>query len=221
MIRCGTATDPLLRRPISFNRIDKKKGTFDILFRVLGKGTQYIASLEAGAEIDVIGPLGNGFDIFSLKKNVVLIGGGAGIAPLLALAESIRSKSENITAVIGANDKNGVLIKKELTSIGCKVFVSTDDGSMGMKGKATDALKKLVKDGQSLYTTQIFACGPRPMIKALQSLVKDLKVPAQASLEEWMACGVGACFGCTIKTTKGNKKVCSDGPVFNIEELKW
>ena len=220
MVRCGASTDPLLRRPISFNRINKKKGTIDLLFRVIGKGTKMLAGLEAGSEIDLVGPLGNGFEEFAVKKNAVLIGGGAGIAPLLALAESIISKDVKAYALIGGNNKVNVLTKKDFADLGCKVLVSTDDGSAGKKGRVTDLLLDLLK-GLSLYSTQVFACGPRPMIKTLTEIAAQFKVPVQVSLEEWMACGIGACFGCTVKTRKGNKKVCSDGPVFNIEDIAW
>lgn len=221
MVKGWTSTDPLLRRPISFNRINKKKGTIELLFRVIGKGTQILAKLETGDELDLVGPLGNGFEEFAVKKNAILVGGGAGIAPLLALAESIISKDVKVYALIGANSKESVLIKKDFAELGCKVLVSTDNGSAGKKGKATDLLVDLLKSGLSLYATQAFACGPRPMIKTLMEIAGKFKVPVQVSLEEWMACGIGACFGCTVKTRKGNKKVCSDGPVFNIEEIAW
>ncbi len=219
MIRCGTSTDPLLRRPISFNSIDRKNLSFDIMFKVIGKGTKFLANLKAGDSVDIIGPLGKGFEPDKSRPTAVIVGGGAGIAPLLALAQHLKGKAKKIYALIGANTKEAVLLKRDFAGLGCKTIVSTDDGSSGEKGMVSDVLIDLMSKELSAEKTQIFACGPRSMIKALKDISKRSKIAVQVSLEEWMACGVGACFGCTVKTRSGYQKVCSDGPVFNIEEL--
>lgn len=219
MIKCSDGTDPLLRRPISFNRIDQKTGTIDILFRVIGNGTRLLSEIEPGGDLDIIGPLGNGFKIDPEKQVAVLIGGGAGIAPLLSLARDVKAKAKY--ALIGANNINQVLCENEFKELGFEIAVTTDDGTYGKKGKVTDILLDIVGSDFSPLNTQIFGCGPRPMVKALENISIEYKVPCQVSLEEWMACGVGACVGCSVKTKSGYKKVCSDGPVFNAGELLW
>jgi dihydroorotate dehydrogenase electron transfer subunit len=219
MIKCNDSTSPLLRRPIGINRMNKKKGTIDIVIRVVGIGTQCLSLLQVGEEIDILGPLGNGFDEFSIPQNVVLMGGGVGLAPLLSLAESLKGTKINIYALIGASSKSHILLKADFAKLGAKVIISTDDGTAGTKGNVTDLLKQLIKDGLPLATSHVFACGPKPMIKALKTITDDDRLPTQVLMEEWMACGVGACNGCTIKTLSGYKKVCSDGPVFDLGEL--
>lgn len=216
MIKCGTLTDPLLRRPISMNGIDKTKGTIDILFRVIGKGTKFLSELKGGDEIDIIGPLGNGFMV-SNKATAVLIGGGAGIAPLLPIAKQLKGK--NVIALIGSNTKKAVLLEKEFKKMGCKTFVTTDDGTYAKKGMVTEVLITLIEKDEIGSKSVLYACGPLPMIKSIKEICKKTGLAGQASLEEWMACGIGACNGCTVNTINGYKKVCSDGPIFDIKEL--
>jgi len=220
MVRCCDGTDPLLRRPISFNRIDKQKGTIDFLFRVIGNGTRLLSEMEPGRDLDIIGPLGNGFEIDTTKEIAILVGGGAGIAPLLPLAAEIKPKMKGVYAFIGANNINQVLCEEDLKDLGCETIVTTDDGTYGKKGLVTDVMIDSISSKLPIKTI-IYACGPRPMIKQLESISMEYKVPCQASLEEWMACGVGACNGCTVNTKSGYKKVCSDGPVFDVKELVW
>jgi len=221
MIKCSDGYDPLLRRPISLHDIDRSKNTIDILFRVIGKGTRMLSEIEPGEDLDIIGPLGNGFKIDTSKDIAVLIGGGVGIAPLLALAKDMKSKEKGIYALIGANNISQVLCEEEFKSLGCETLVTTDDGTFGKKGLITDILIDLLDSTVADKHVEIYACGPRPMVKALEDLTIEYKVPCQVSLEEWMACGIGTCNGCTVMTKNGYKKVCSDGPVFDIKELIW
>jgi dihydroorotate dehydrogenase electron transfer subunit len=221
MIKCGNSSEPLLRKPISFNRIDKGKGTIDLLFRVVGTGTRILSEIEPGEDLDIIGPLGNGFKIDASKDVAILIGGGAGIAPLLSLAKDIAPKIKAKYALIGANNINSVLCEDDFKELGFETVVSTDDGTYGIKGIVTDILLELISSKLAPLDTAIYACGPRPMIRHLEEISSQKGIPCQVSLEEWMACGFGACNGCAVNTKQGYKKVCSDGPIFNAGELIW
>jgi dihydroorotate dehydrogenase electron transfer subunit len=221
MVKCSDSSDPLLRRPLSLNRIDQAKGTIDVLFRVIGKGTRMLSEIEPGGDIDIIGPLGNGFMIDKSKDVAIIVGGGAGIAPMLALAEQLTKKVKAVYVLIGANNINSVLCEEDFKELGCEVVVSTDDGTYGKKGLVTQVLLDVIGSKLSPTNTIIYACGPRPMIRELESISSQYKIPCQVSLEEWMACGFGSCNGCTVNTKNGYKKVCSDGPIFDVRELLW
>jgi len=221
MIKCSDATDPLLRRPISFNKIDQAKGTIDVMFRVVGNGTRLMSEIEPGEDLNIIGPLGNGFKIDASKEVAILVGGGAGVAPLLSLAKDISLKTKARYALIGANNINSVLCEEDFKGLGFETIVSTDDGTYGRKGLVTDILLEIISSKLAPINTCIYACGPRPMIKELEEISSQYKIPCQVSLEEWMACGFGSCNGCTVKTKHGYKKVCSDGPIFNIGDIEW
>lgn len=221
MVKISNSTDPLLRRPISFHKIDPIKGTIDILFRVIGKGTRLLSEVTPGEDLDIIGPLGNGFTLDRTKDIALIIGGGAGIAPMLALAEVATRKDKSARVLIGANNINQVLCEDDFKLLGCDVIVATDDGTYGKKGLITNVLIEELGPKLSSANAVIYACGPRPMLKALEGISAQYKIPCQVSLEEWMACGIGACFGCTVSTKNGYRKVCSDGPVFDIKELIW
>ncbi|MEW6171083.1 MAG: dihydroorotate dehydrogenase electron transfer subunit [Candidatus Omnitrophota bacterium] len=220
--------DPLLRRPFSIHRIENKKIT--ILYEVLGRGTQILLQRKSGEYLDVIGPLGNGFNIESKIKNqkskIILVAGGMGVAPLVFLAERLaKLKTQNsklkTLVLIGAKTKNHLLCEKEFKNFGCEVQISTDDGSMGFKGKATDLLKNLLRATSDERRTTVFACGPKPMLKEIAIISEKYDIKAQISLEAYMACGFGACLGCVAKTREGYKMVCSDGPVFEAKEILW
>jgi dihydroorotate dehydrogenase electron transfer subunit len=178
---------------------------------------------KPGDILDIIGPLGNGF---SLKKGrAIIVAGGVGVAPLVFLAEkliSLRAKSSELRAevLIGAKTKNHILCEKEFKDLGLNVTIATDDGSRGFKGRVTEALDYLLR-AKSRELPTIYACGPAPMLKAVSAIAKKHKIPAQLSLEAHMACGIGACLGCVVKTTQGFKRVCKEGPVFGSQELIW
>jgi dihydroorotate dehydrogenase electron transfer subunit len=221
MVKVCDGNDPLLRRPLSFNKIDQAKGTIDILFKVVGKGTRLLSEIEPGEDLDIIGPLGNGFKIDTTKELAIIVGGGAGVAPLLSLAKELKRKVKAIYALIGANNINSVVCEEDFKELGIETTVSTDDGTYGIKGLISDVLVNVISSKLSPINSHIYACGPRPMVKALESISAQYKIPCQVSLEEWMACGIGACNGCTVKTKQGYKKVCSDGPVFNVGDVLW
>lgn len=195
-----------LRRPISICDYDEK--TITIIYKVVGQGTKYMKTIMPGTKLDVLVGLGNGFSINNSQK-VVLIGGGVGVPPLYNLAKKLQGK--DITCVLGFNTKDEVFYEEEFKKLGAKVIVTTVDGSYGIKGFVTDALKNLEYD---FYYT----CGPYKMLKAVYDISK---VKGQISFEERMGCGFGGCMGCTCKTLYGNKRICVDGPVLESEEVKW
>lgn len=218
-IRCGNATTPLLRRPFGFHRISA--AGFEILYEIIGKGTRYLAGLKPGDKVDILGPLGNGFPIRKGDKNFIIIAGGIGVAPLASLAESLaRINKAETYAIIGARSEKDLLCEGRFKNIGIKTMIATDDGSCGKRCFATDMLKNFLEIKKGFRPT-IFACGPEPMLKATAHIAKKRGLECYASLEENIACGVGACLGCAIRTKSGYKLVCKDGPVFDIKEIIW
>jgi dihydroorotate dehydrogenase electron transfer subunit len=212
-IKVSDGTDPLLRRPFSIHRVSKDK--FELLYEVVGKGTDVLSKASVGSELDVLGPLGNGFKIDKKIETAILVGGGMGVAPLLYLAEKIKAK--DLYILIGAKTRKRVLAEKEFKKITDQVIITTDDGSYGNKGFVSDALIAELGD----KTATIFACGPNPMLEAVSEIAFQKKCDCQVSMEQKMACGIGTCLGCVIKTKSGYKKVCDDGPVFNGNDITW
>jgi len=214
-VRITNKYEPFLRRPFGAHKI--MKNGIEILYKVVGKATKVLSKKKKGESLDILGPLGNGFTI---KKNetAFLVGGGHGVAPLYALSKKLVDSSCEVKAFIGACSKEHVVCDKELKKIGAKVYVATDDGSKGYKGLVTELLKKNLKD---IKRGTIYACGPKPMLKAVAKLSGSYKIPCQLSLEEYMACGVGTCLGCAVKTKEGYKMVCKDGPIFNAKDIIW
>ncbi|SFR76853.1 dihydroorotate dehydrogenase electron transfer subunit [Anaeromicropila populeti] len=204
----------LLPRPISICEIDPEGGTLRLVFRVAGSGTREFSLLQQGDFIDVFGPLGNGF--MPMGKKAILIGGGIGIPPMLQLAKSLECEK---TIVLGYRDKE-LFLKEEFELLG-KVCVSTEDGSYGTKGNVINAITENKIDGDI-----IFACGPTPMLRGIKQFAQEKGIKAQLSLEEKMACGIGACLACVCQserkdhhTNVNNKRVCKDGPVFFAEDI--
>ena len=244
MVKCADALNPLLRRPLSFHRIEK--GGFELLYQVIGTGTGALSKRKAGERLDIIGPLGNGFHPVRKGEKLAFIAGGIGVAPLLALAEECAAKSTRFTTLIGAKTKNHVLCEDEFKRLGAKVKVATEDGSMGHKGLVTELLarhcegaKRPKQSGPRLlrgvYTersecasndegakpTTIYACGPHKMMKAVADTARKNRIMCFVSFEEKMACGTGACLGCAVKTLIGYKMACKDGPVFKSGDIIW
>lgn len=211
-ILCGEGN--LLRRPISI--CDVEDSYIKIVFDVVGKGTRWLSQKKSGF-LDIIGPLGNGYDIED--KNILLVGGGIGAPPLLYAA---RESLGITTAVIGFKTEKQVILERQFKALCKKVFVTTDDGSYGEEGFVTAPLERLL-DGSSYDS--ILACGPRPMLRSVAKLCKEYEVRCQVSLEERMGCGVGACLVCACKvdTEMGETyaHVCKDGPVFDSSEVVW
>lgn len=213
MVSCGK--DNLLRRPLSVHRVNEDKTSFALLYAKVGKGTEYLSALKNSASLDILGPLGNSFTVKVSAKKVTLIGGGMGIAPLCALADELKSKGIEVTLLLGARSE-AQCCPSYLLPEGLKCVFATEDGSLGEKGMVTDYLGSSVKEAD-----QIFICGPLPMYKALIKTGDFGGTDTQVSLEVRMACGFGVCYGCTIKTKQGLKQVCTDGPVFNLDDILW
>lgn len=216
----GKGGRPFLRRPFSIHSV-KDKNTFQLLCEIVGEGTRILSGCKKGDVLDIIGPLGNGFEV-NPKKNNLLAAGGMGIAPLLFLAEILKkSGAENKTLLfLGARSKDRLIAQKEFESLRIKTLVCTDDGSCGEKGFVTSLLEEFIGGNTDLKKNSLISgCGPAPMLKTLIETAKKLNAECQVSLEEMFACGVGACLGCAVKSKEGYKLVCKDGPVFRGEEV--
>ena len=198
-----------LRRPISIYDWDDE--TLTIIYKVVGQGTETMAQIKEGTELDCLVGLGNGFDTSVSGENPVLIGGGVGIPPMYGLLKKLIAEGKNPSVILGFNTKDEIFEESEFLSLCKNVYVTTVDGSHGIKGFVTDALKNI--DYSYFYT-----CGPMPMFKAIEATAKG---SGQFSFEERMGCGFGACMGCTCKTKYGNKRICKDGPVLVREEIVW
>ncbi|MDD2752053.1 MAG: dihydroorotate dehydrogenase electron transfer subunit [Candidatus Omnitrophica bacterium] len=222
-VRVKNSFLPLLRRPLGVHQVGRNN--FELLFQVVGPGTQILSQKNLGDYLDVIGPLGNGFD-FQLPRRKVLVAGGMGVVPLLFLAQKltecqVSSAKYRTTVLIGAKNKAQIICARDFKKFGCEVLIATDDGSKGFKGKVTDLLKKFLRGTSNRLDGTIYSCGPKLMLKEVAKLSQDFNIPAQISLEEHMACGIGACLGCAVETKQGFKRVCKEGPVFNAEEIIW
>lgn len=207
----------LLPRPISLCEIDQEKGTLRLVYRVVGKGTEMFAALKAGDSVEVLGPLGNGFPMEEADgKRVFLIGGGIGVPPMLETAKQLKGEP---VLVMGYRDE--LFLTEEMKKAG-QLVIATEDGSAGTKGNVLDAIREY-----DLKAGMIFACGPKPMLRALKAYGLENNIPCYVSMEERMACGVGACLGCVCQSTEvddhsqvKNKRVCKDGPVFLSTEVE-
>lgn len=203
----------LLSRPISICEIDKNEGTLRLVFQIVGKGTKLFSQLKPNDEIRLLGPCGNGYTLGEGKA--ILVGGGIGVPPLLETCKQL--KGEKIV-VLGF--RSGSFLVDEFEKLGAKVYVATDDGSVGFKGNVVDLLK-----AENITGDMIYSCGPKIMLKFLSMYAADNNIPCQVSMEERMACGIGACVGCVVQIKDGDswtyKKVCKDGPVFDSKEVCW
>jgi dihydroorotate dehydrogenase electron transfer subunit len=219
-LRVSRLHDPLLCRPLAVYR--SRGDVFDTLFKVVGRGTRILAEKTVGDTMDIIGPLGNGFPVDDDLRRAVLVAGGMGVAALMKLAEEIAERK--IIALIGASTRDKIIGEKDLTDLGAEVHIATEDGSAGHKGMVSDLLEKILLEMED--STRVFACGPAAMLKVVARIAARCNIPAYVSLEERMACGVGACLGCACQVTSPEgetqyKMVCSDGPVFDAQEILW
>jgi dihydroorotate dehydrogenase electron transfer subunit len=223
-VKCSPGLDPLLRRPISLHRIDRQRKLIELLYEVVGKGSELLAKYSAGQELDLLGPLGNGFKRDPQKKIHILVGGGMGSAPLLGLAEELKQPGHDLYIVLGARNQELILEEPLLKVLTDQVLIATEDGSRGKKGLVSELMINLIDNRLSLsdlLITAVYACGPRPMMKAVAEIAQQKNLDCQLSLEERMACAVGACKGCATKVKDGYKMVCKDGPVFDAKEIIW
>lgn len=211
----------LLPRPISICEADNEKEALRIVYRVAGKGTDEFSSYQANDQVEILGVLGNGFPVEEAKgKKTVLLGGGIGIPPMLELAKELKKSGADVIVIAGYRD-NKLFLKEDLEKY-AGVYVATEDGSAGVKGNVLTVMEE-----KNVQADIIMACGPMPMLRAIKKYSKENAVKAYISLEERMACGVGACLGCVCKTTKkdahshvNNARICTDGPVFDAEDVE-
>ena len=205
----------LLPRPISICEIDREKETIRLVYQKIGEGTCLFSTMKQGDKIRVLGNCGNGYNIFEDNKTHIFVGGGIGIPPLLEACKQV--KGEKIV-ILGF--RTGQFLNKDFEKLGAKVYIATDDGSVGFKGNVIELMKK-----ENIIGDYIYACGPKPMLQALTEYAKAKNIYTQVSMEERMACGIGACVGCVVKILENGspvyKKVCKDGPVFNSLEVVY
>lgn len=227
MVEVAKGPDPLQKRPLSLHRW--LGGDFQLLYRVAGKGTDILSRKKPGDVLEVLGPLGNGFPLKKKTGPVILVAGGIGIAPVFGLAETLtatlrRGKNGQDMPLLfyGARTKKEILCHDELKSLGIDPVISTDDGTLGEKGNIVNLLMKYADHHpESIAGHTLFACGPELMLKSLSTAAVKLNLKGYIAMEQHMACGIGTCLGCVVKTTKGYKRVCKEGPVFPIDEIVW
>lgn len=242
MLSVSNGLDPLLKRPFSFHR--QRGQDFQLLYRTVGKATNVLKRKKPGDILEVVGPLGNGFPPVNKKMTPILIAGGLGVAPLVALAESIIHQSQILPRLgtsrsllsftkggwgdfkpiflIGAKTKKELLCVNNLKSIGIKPIISTDDGTSGQKGFIIDVLREFLTRHPSSVTRHcLYACGPKTMLREIYLTANKYGIKGYLALEENMACGIGACLSCVVNTKDGFKRVCKEGPVFPIEDIVW
>ncbi len=247
MVKCGEGLDPLLRRPLSLHMIEPDVGLIHILYRVAGRGTQWLSERRPGDRVDIFGPLGRGFSVGRKIGKAWLAAGGIGVAPLYALARVLRMQEAEVVLFYGARDKYGILgpVVERFHELGCRIHLSTEDGSLGRKGFVTDLFNEFIGRERPDF---LYVCGPEGMTGAMGRLANQYGIPGEASLEARMACGVGACLGCACETKAADgsgkageggcqgeagqvgccgehsdnrrlSRVCVEGPVFGLDEL--
>ena len=216
-VEINDARDVFLRRPFSIFDIDNKENSMSIIVKILGKGSRKLTEIETGDSLSVIFPLGKGFSRPAAGDKILLIGGGSGVAPMLFLAKECGLDKQNVHILIGAKTATDHINVDKYNQYG-NVFFTTEDGSLGERGFVTQhsVFKNSIRSFDKIY-----ACGPDAMMKAIAKVAKEAKVFCEVSLENLMACGFGVCLCCIEPTVKGNLCVCTDGPVFNINDLKW
>jgi dihydroorotate dehydrogenase electron transfer subunit len=215
-VRVGPGDEPFLRRP--FSVAQQQGNRIRIIFRTIGRGTATLGLARPGDKWSLIGPLGKPAPQFN-NRDIVLVGGGIGIAPLLFLAERIH-RNNRVRVLLGARNRQELILRPEFRKIGAKLSLSTDDGSLGAKGLVTDALQSVICSLQSAISPVVFACGPRPMLRRVKELTKGLE--SYAFWEERMGCGTGICYGCAVKraTGEGYFRFCQEGPVLRMCDIE-
>jgi dihydroorotate dehydrogenase electron transfer subunit len=205
-----------LRRPFSFYDVNTTNNSVSFFVKVIGEGTRLIGEAKKGDTFDIMYPLGNGFSI-PQSGSVLVVAGGSGIAPFILYGKELQKQGLKVTFLFGARNADEIVLVDQFSSFG-EVLVTTEDGSLGEQGLVT---QHSLFGKENLPFDFIATCGPEPMMKAIAKIAMDKGIACEASLENTMACGFGACLCCITRTTRGNLCVCTDGPVFNVNELKW
>ncbi len=220
-VRIRAAIDPLLRRPFSIHRVDRERGELDLLYRVIGEGTKLMSMLLPGDQVNMMGPLGNGFDLSTPSDQAVIVAGGMGGAPVFFLADELLKMNRNVTLLWGVRDGREIFNEESFRNSNVDLRIATEDASKGHCGFVTDLLDVFLeesKSGSQSWTG--FVCGPECMMQAVQDRIVNRHEKWQASLEARMACAVGVCLGCAVSIqNKGFQMVCKDGPVFDLKEI--
>jgi len=211
MVASGPGPEPLLKRPFCY--FDSTgDGDLSMLYKVQGKGTRMLAAMPDGVILDVLGPLGNSYPMPKKGQRPIIVAGGIGIASVMPL---IKKFGPEARVVFGARSQEDMVMRREVSGFLCELHGCTDDGTLGLQGTVVDMLHELAPEDDSL----IYACGPKPMTRAVVEYAAQKRLKGYASLEEYMACGIGACMGCVVMTKKGYRRVCKEGPVFKLEDL--
>ncbi len=222
-LRLSDGLEPLLRRPFSVMRTQPERERLWLLVRVAGRGTEMLGTHDEGTHYDLLGPLGRGWRLPEAGENVLLVAGGVGVAPLIFLADVLRTSDLHayVRALFGAANEDALVCWTELSSR-CEEFIaSTEDGSAGETGLITQVLERELERRDA---DRVYACGPKAMLAAIARLCDEHDLPAQVSMEQWMGCGVGACLGCVVPAAAGDQeyvRVCTEGPVFDATEIAW
>jgi dihydroorotate dehydrogenase electron transfer subunit len=216
-VRAGESADPLLRRPFSVHRYNRASGEFSLLFRCIGRGTEWLGRKQPGDLLDVLGPLGNGFHLRPNTKNLLLLAGGLGVASLTGLMDEAVAQGMAVTLVMGARCAEGIYPQR-LVPAEVEYQILTEDGCVGRKGLITDVIPELAP-----WADQVCACGPKAMLRTIAMQYYDLlrDKDVLVAMEELMACGVGACLSCVIETKHGLQRTCVDGPIFRMRDIVW
>ena len=216
MLEVSKGMDPLLKRAFSLFR--RTPEGIQILYRIKGKGTSLLRDLKEGTAITLLGPLGNGYPLPSADQSPLVIAGGIGIASVFSLVEKLSKKA---FVFYGARIEEELFMSDALEKVYRELVVCTDDGSCGVKGTVVDVVRDFIQRHDDLHLPVIYACGPNVMLREIARTAAANRIKAYVSLEEHMACGIGACLGCVVKTRSGYKRVCKEGPVFDAKEIVW
>jgi dihydroorotate dehydrogenase electron transfer subunit len=226
-IRLPEEKEPLLRRPFSIHRIIKQKSgkpRIEILYRVVGGFTKKLSQANPQCRLDLLGPLGKGFSVKKYNKSIAIVAGGIGVAPLVFLAGQLKNAGTDmgqVTVFIGGRLKNDILCESIFEKMGAQIQIATEDGSLGFHGMITPPFENWLQKNNN--AEMIYACGPHAMLRAIGKMAAKAKIPCEVSIETLMACGLGVCMGCAVKTrdkTEGYRHVCKDGPVFDAAALE-
>ena len=226
MVRVSESNAPILRRPFGIYNVNPERKSFAILYRIVGEGTRLLSEMAEGVMIDVLGPLGTGFNMSVSGENPLIIAGGVGVPPLYRLAEALAGNGVKATVIIGGRRDADLLSIDDFKKLGVDLRLATEDGSAGHKGYVTDIMEDMLSKGDK--PSCVYSCGPSPMLKRVGEISIDSNIACQLSLEAVMACGFGVCLGCVIKTCSLENKadhdysrVCCEGPVFDAKEVVW
>lgn len=219
-VKVNRGIDPLLRRPFSIHRIDRKNGILTLLYRIAGKGTQLMQQLDTGNQLDLLGPLGHGFDLKQFFDHAIVVAGGLGSAPVFYLMDELRQAGKTVSLFWGVKEGCEIFDTETLQKLGVDITLATEDGSLGCQGYVTEPLKDYLEQYSDSRETMGFVCGPELMMQKVKDIVIHTSFPWQASFERRMACGLGACMGCAVKMTSGKYQMaCKQGPVFDLKEV--